>query len=63
MPRIKLEQDYRRLRVADYPAVGDQLDALWKGFEALAKGEPMPEAEAMLARVNAVKARFPKPKN
>lgn len=39
-------------RVAEYPPVGDQLDALWKGGEAAAE---------MLAKVQAVKAKYPKP--
>ena len=42
---------YKYKRAAEYPPIGDQLDALWKGGA---------EAEAMLAKVQAVKARFPK---
>jgi hypothetical protein len=38
-------------RVAEYPPIGDQLDALWKGGA---------EAEAMLAKVQAIKAKYPK---
>jgi len=45
-------QAYARSRAAEYPAIGDQLDALWKGGEA---------AQAMLEQVMAVKARHPKP--
>jgi hypothetical protein len=44
--------EYRRLRATEYPPIGDQLDALWKGGEA---------AAAMLAQVQAVKAKYPKP--
>jgi hypothetical protein len=44
--------EYQRDRVAEYPPIGDQLDALWKGGEA---------ATAMLAQVQAVKAKYPKP--
>jgi hypothetical protein len=43
---------YKDSRAAEYPAIGDQLDALWKGGEA---------AQAMLEQVMAVKARHPKP--
>lgn len=43
---------YKDQRVAEYPPIGDQLDALWKGGEA---------AAAMLAQVQAVKAKYPKP--
>jgi hypothetical protein len=42
---------YIAKRVAEYPPIGDQLDALWKGGA---------EAEAMLAKVQAVKQKFPK---
>lgn len=42
---------YQRNRAKEYPPIGDQLDALWKGGA---------EAEAMLAKVQAVKAKYPK---
>jgi hypothetical protein len=42
---------YIAKRQAEYPPIGDQLDALWKGGA---------EAEAMLAKVQAVKAKYPK---
>lgn len=45
---------YQRDRAAEYPSIGDQLDALWKGGDA---------ATAMLAQVQAVKAKYPKPQN
>lgn len=45
-------QEYARKRVTEYPPIGDQLDALWKGGEAAAE---------MLAKVQAVKAKYPKP--
>jgi hypothetical protein len=38
-------------RQAEYPPIGDQLDALWKGGEAAAD---------MLVKVQAVKAKYPK---
>lgn len=44
--------EYRYKRASEYPAIGDQLDALWKGGEAAAE---------MLAKVNAVKNKYPKP--
>jgi hypothetical protein len=43
--------EHVRKRMAEYPSIGDQLDALWKGGAA---------AEAMLAQVMAVKAKYPK---
>jgi hypothetical protein len=42
---------YKEQRAAEYPAIGDQLDALWKGGDAAAE---------MLAAVQAVKAKYPK---
>jgi hypothetical protein len=42
---------YKDKRVAEYPFIGDQLDALWKGGDA---------ATEMLAKVQAVKAKYPK---
>lgn len=42
---------YIAKRVAEYPPIGDQLDALWKGGDA---------ATEMLAKVQAVKAKYPK---
>jgi hypothetical protein len=42
---------YKYKRAAEYPPIGDQLDALWKGGDAAAE---------MLAKVQAVKAKYPK---
>lgn len=49
--RPKTELTYAQKRAAEYPPIGDQLDALWKGGEAAAE---------MLATVQAVKAKYPK---
>ena len=53
--RLQSEYDakeYQRKRVKEYPTIGDQLDALWKGGDAAAE---------MLAKVQAVKTKYPKP--
>jgi hypothetical protein len=42
---------YKNKRAVEYPSIGDQLDALWKGGDAAAE---------MLAIVQAVKAKYPK---
>ena len=42
---------YKSKRAAEYPPIGDQLDALWKGGDA---------ATEMLAKVQAVKTKYPK---
>jgi hypothetical protein len=43
--------DYYAKRRAEYPSIGDQLDAFWKGGDA---------ATAMLAKIQAVKDKHPK---
>lgn len=43
--------DYYAKRRREYPPIGDQLDALWKGGE---------EAEEMLDKIQAVKDKYPK---
>ena len=43
---------YIAKRVSEYPPIGDQLDALWKGGDAAAE---------MLTKVQAVKTKYPKP--
>jgi len=43
--------NYEQLRRKEYPTIGDQLDALWKGGDAQTE---------MLAKVMAVKAKYPK---
>ena len=45
-------QAYIENRQREYPPIGDQLDALWKGGDAAAE---------MLAKVQAVKTKYPKP--
>lgn len=53
--RLQAEYDaeaYQRQRAAEYPPIGDQLDALWKGGDAAAE---------MLAAVQAIKLKYPKP--
>lgn len=42
---------YIAKRAVEYPSIGDQLDALWKGGDAAAE---------MLAKVQGVKVKYPK---
>jgi hypothetical protein len=49
---LQMLNQYMEKRKREYPPIGDQLDALWKGGV---------DAEAMLAQVMAVKAKYPKP--
>ena len=44
--------NYKEFRTKEYPSVGDQLDAIWKGGA---------ELDAMRAKVLTVKAKYPKP--
>jgi hypothetical protein len=54
---------YQDLRKPEYPYYGDQLDALWKGLQVLKSNGVVigAEAEAMIATVQAVKDKYPKP--
>jgi hypothetical protein len=45
-------EKYKDIRKAEYPPIGDQLDALWKGGQAAAD---------MKAIIDGVKAKHPKP--
>ena len=45
-------------RAISYPSVGDQLGAIWKAIAPLIEH---PEAEAILAKIQAVKDANPKP--
>ena len=52
--RLQAEYDakeYQRQRVPEYPSIGDQLDAIWKGGDSY---------DAMLAKVMAIKDKYPK---
>jgi hypothetical protein len=51
LARLQSVYEYQHKRVNEYPSIGDQLDALWKGGSA---------AEEMLAKVQAVKDKYPK---
>jgi hypothetical protein len=45
--------DYYALRREEYPSLGDQLDAFWKGSDS-------PEYELMMEKIAVVKAKYPK---
>ncbi len=46
--------DYYAMRRNEYPSIGDQLDALWKGSDSQAFAE-------MISRIAEVKSKYPKP--
>ncbi|MDG3444496.1 hypothetical protein [Nitrospirillum amazonense] len=64
MPRLDHRPSLERVRAARadaYPDLGDVIDALCAGIDALAAGQPLPpETQAVLAHRQAVKTRFPK---
>ena len=54
---------YEQKRRAEYPDVGDQLDVIWKqlNYWRLSGQDMIAEADAMLGKILAVKAKYPKP--
>lgn len=58
--KIQHKEDYRQLRAAAYPKLGDQMDAIYKLAKSL--GTPLPpDVEAWIAQIDAVKQKYPKP--
>lgn len=60
--KIQHKEDYRKRRKADYPAAGDQLDAVYKMAVALQQsGIELPaDTVAWMADIEAVKNKYPK---
>lgn len=58
--RVRHVRDYRVARRDAFPSQGDQLDAIWEALASLGSGLPT-KTQDMLAQVQAVKAKFPKP--
>lgn len=57
--KIVHTRDYADARRQEYPALGDQLDALVKYFSALPSVPP--ELQDWVAQCQAVKTKYPKP--
>ena len=57
--KIRHVRDYAEARREDYPALGDQLDALMKHFSSLP--EIPADLQDWVAACQAVKDKFPKP--
>jgi hypothetical protein len=49
--KVPPPRQYSEERAAEYPAIRDQLDAIWKGGESL---------EEMRAKIFEIKAKYPK---
>lgn len=59
--KIRIEQDIAALRSAAYPPLAEQIGALMKAEQARQAGQPVPaDAIAVIDRVAAVKAQYPK---
>lgn len=60
--KIKHKEDYRPLRQGRYPEIGDQLDAIYKGFVSIQKqGIQLPqETLDWMAKIKEVKYTFKK---
>lgn len=60
--KIRHTDDYRKRRKVEYPATGDQLDAVMKLAAALKEqGIPLPEeTERWISRCQEVKTKYPK---
>ena len=56
-------RDYREARRAEYPDIGDQLDAIMKYFASLPEFpyELPIDVQRMVEQCQAVKAKYPKP--
>jgi hypothetical protein len=62
MSVLKVKTTYKDLRKAEYPDIGEQLDALMKGLDAIANSESLPTATTdWIASCKAVKTRYAKP--
>lgn len=58
---VKVTVDYREARAAEYPPIGDQLDAIMKwAFSETEIGMP-DELRSLAAKCMSVKAKYPKP--
>lgn len=57
--KITHRRDYREARRAEYPALGDQLDLLYRYFSTLP--DLPPPLQDWVDQCQAVKTRYPKP--
>ena len=51
--------DYAKLRISEYPPIGDQLDAMWKYISTL-NPPSSSEAKKMIETIQSIKAKYPK---
>lgn len=62
MKKLSFKRDPEVARRNEYPPIGDQLDALVKGFDALSKlgVELPPETQAWIDQCLEIKSKYPK---
>ena len=60
--KASITVDYSSRRAAEYPSIADQLDAIFKGFKAMADaGTALPaDITSMVTILQAIKAKYPK---
>ncbi|MGN5354321.1 hypothetical protein ACQ4P5_20165 [Ralstonia sp. L16] len=58
---VTLSVSYSQQRRAEYPPIGDQLDAIWKALAQLDSSVLPAESVSVLDQIVAIKARHPKP--
>lgn len=56
---IQHNEDYKKLRAAEYPKIADQIDALWHAMD----DGLIPKIEPMYSEIKAVKDKYPKQSN
>jgi hypothetical protein len=57
--KIVKTTDYYNLRQSEYPYIGDQLDAMWKGLKSLSIQDA--DFTNMLIQIENIKNKYPKP--
>ncbi|KMN48790.1 hypothetical protein VL04_17680 [Chromobacterium violaceum] len=62
MMQLHHQGDHRPVRAVEYPAIGDQLDVLWRWAAQLPPDLLSSEMRQMLASIQAVKENYPKPR-
>mgnify|MGYP000925810938 CR=1 FL=1 len=59
--KIRHSEDHGKLRQAEYPSVGEQLDAIWKHIASLPPDKITSETAEMLNKIQSVKTKYRKP--
>lgn len=57
--KLHVKDDHAKRRAAEYPPIGEQLEAIWNALNTSGKPLP-PETQAVFDRIATVKAKYPK---